>query len=90
MPSWRSKNGWLFSEDRFASCQIEALKYEEYKHSALILRRSGSAQRSGGVLVPSLEDVHFSNYEFSVLLRKLSRLFLESLEICHRLLNLLV
>ena len=90
MPSWRNKDGWLFSEDRFASCQIEALKYEEYKHSALILRRSGSAQRSGGVLVPSLEDVHFSNYEFSVLLRKLFGICLESLGICLLLVNVLI
>jgi hypothetical protein len=75
MPSWRSKNGWLFSEDSFASCQIDARKCGEPKHSALLLWRSGSAQRSGGVLVRSLEGLHFSNYEFSVLLRKLSRLF---------------
>jgi hypothetical protein len=88
MPSWRSKDGWLFSGDSYASCQIDALKCEEPKPSARTSRRSGSAKRSGGV-VRSLEGSHFSNYAFPFPCERLSGVFFSeiNLESCNVLVN---
>ena len=48
----------------FSTCQIEALKFGESKHSALIFRRIGSAQRSADVFVLSLQGYTLRVSEF--------------------------
>ena len=75
----------------FSTCQIEALKFGESKHSALIFRRIGSAQRGGGVFVRSLEGSTSRNSGIlSFGLRKSVGIFGESLGTCMLIGDLLV